>query len=63
MKINRGNKQSTLDFPAFAALTKVGTNNISPGPKMLLGRIQQVRRPLVPFDLMTSASPSALVAE
>jgi hypothetical protein len=52
-----------LDFPALAAETKDGTNNLSPGPKMLLGRMQHVKSPLVPFDLMTNASPSALVDE
>lgn len=53
----------TLDFPALAAATSDGTNNLSPGPKILLGLMQQVRSPLVSFDLITSASPSALVAE
>lgn len=53
----------TFNFPALAAATKDGTNNLSPGPKMLLGRMQHVRSPLVPFDLITNASPSDLVAE
>jgi len=50
-------------LPPLAADTKDGTSNLSPGPKMLLGRMQQVKSPFLPFDLMTSASPSALVAE
>ena len=54
---------TTLDFPALAAETKDGTNNRSPGPKILLGRMQQVKSPLTPFDLITNASPSAFVAE
>lgn len=53
----------TLDFPALAAATSEGTSNLSPGPKILLGLMQHVSRPLVPFDFITSASPSALVAE
>ena len=53
----------TFNLPALAAVTKDGTSNLSPGPKMLLGRMQHVRSPLFPFDLITNASPSALVAE
>lgn len=53
----------TLDFPALAASTNEGTRSLSPGPKMLLGRMQHVRSPPVPLDLMTNASPSALVAQ
>lgn len=63
MMFTRVENMLTLDFPALAALTKDGTNNLSPGPKMLLGRTQHVKSPLVPFDLITNASPSALVAE
>jgi len=58
-----GRTTSTLDFPAFAASTNEGTNSLSPGPKMLLGRMQHVRSPLVPLALITNPSPSALVAE
>lgn len=59
----RKERKDTLDFPALAALTRDGTSSLSPGPKMLLGRMQHVRSPLTPFALITSASPSALVAE
>lgn len=52
-----------LAFPAFAAATSDGTNNLSPGPKMLLGRIQHVRSPFLPLAFTTSFSPSALVSE
>lgn len=53
----------TFDFPALAADTSVGINSLSPGPKILLGRIQQVKRPFLPFALITNFSPSALVSE
>jgi len=53
----------TFDFPALAAATKEGTNNLSPGPNMLLGRKLHVNSPLVPLALRIAASPSALVAE
>lgn len=53
----------TFNFPDLAAETNDGTNNLSPGPKMLLGRIQQVRSPFEPFELITRDSPSAFVAE
>lgn len=53
----------TFDFPDLAAETNDGTSNLSPGPKMLLGRMQQVRSPLEPFELITRSSPSAFVAE
>jgi hypothetical protein len=52
-----------LDFPALAAVTSDGTINLSPGPNMLLGRMQQVSSPLLPFAFKIKASPSALVAE
>jgi len=52
-----------LDFPALAAATRDGTSSLSPGPKMLLGRIQQVRSPSLPLALITSFSPSAFVSE
>jgi len=58
-----GKTTSTLDFPFLAVSTSVGTNSLSPGPKMLLGRMQHVRSPLVPLALITNASPSAFVAE
>lgn len=53
----------TLDFPALAAATSEGTISLSPGPNILLGRIQHVRSPSTPFALMTNASASAFVAE
>lgn len=53
----------TLAFPARAAVTKEGTKSLSPGPKILLGRMQHVRRPSLPFALITNFSPSALVSE
>jgi len=52
-----------LDFPALAAATRDGTSSLSPGPKMLLGRIQQVRSPSLPLAFITSFSPSAFVSE
>ena len=56
-------KVTTLDFPALAAAIKDGTSNLSPGPKMLLGRMQHVSSPLIPFAFKTRRSPSAFVAE
>lgn len=53
----------TLDLLALAAETKDGTKSLSPGPKILLGRIQQVKSPPFPFACKTNASASALVAE
>ena len=53
----------TFDFPALAAATRDGTNNLSPGPNMLLGRMEQVSSPFLPFAFKIKASPSALVAE
>jgi hypothetical protein len=53
----------TLDFPALAAATKDGTMSLSPGPKMLLGRIQHVRSPSLPLALITILSASAFVSE
>jgi hypothetical protein len=53
----------TLDFPALAAVTREGTSSLSPGPKMLLGRIQQVRSPSLPLAFMTNFSASAFVSE
>jgi hypothetical protein len=35
---------------------------LPPGPKILPGRIQQVRRPFVPLAFITIFSPSALVS-
>jgi hypothetical protein len=52
-----------LDLPSLAAATREGTSSLSPGPKMLLGRIQHVRSPYLPLALITNFSASAFVSE
>lgn len=63
VNVDQEMQSRTLDFPFLAAATKDGTSNLSPGPKMLLGRMQHVNKPFIPFAFITNASPSALVEE
>ena len=57
------NSDLTFIFPDLAAETSDGTNNLSPGPKILLGRIAHVTKPDFPLAARTSASPCAFVSE
>lgn len=53
----------TFSLPALAAATAAGTANLSPGPKIPLGRIAQVSNPFFPLEPSTTASAWAFASE